>query len=85
MRHLLSVIAAALLAGCASIPHEAWSKSGTTQSAAAADVIDCRRAAVEPNHGESCAKIDGFPLTNERAFADCMRARGYARLTSSAR
>ena len=83
MRHLPSVVAAVLLAGCASIPQETWSKSGMTQSAVAADVVDCQQQAIEPNHGESCAKNDGFPVRNERAFADCMRARGYARLTTS--
>jgi hypothetical protein len=84
MRLPLSVVAAVLLAGCASLGQETWSKPGVTRPIVARDVVDCEREAlIEPDHGESCAKRDVFPPRNDVVFDACMRARGYERLTAS--
>jgi len=85
MWYPLSVVVALVLAGCASLQHETWSKPGVTRTVVARDLMDCDRASlVEPNHGESCAKYDSlFPVKNDVVFDACMRARGYVRLTSS--
>jgi len=84
MRYPLSVVVALVLAGCASLQQETWSKPGATQHLVARDAVDCERAALGPNHGESCAKYDSrFPVRDDAVFDACMRARGYERVTAS--
>jgi hypothetical protein len=79
MRLPLSMVVVLVLAGCASLQPQTWSKPGVTRTDVARDTVDCERAAlVEPNHGESCAKYDSrFPVKSDEAFDACMRARGY--------
>jgi len=76
--------ACALLAGgCAPLVQETWSKPGATPQVVSRDVFDCEReATVDPTHGQERGAYGASgPRKNERVFAACMRARGYA-LTS---
>ena len=86
MRHLLTALAAGglLVAGCASVGQETWSKPGTTGQALARDAADCEREArFDLTHGQEQGSYGFSVPRNDRVFAACMRARGYERVTSA--
>ncbi|HEU5197323.1 MAG TPA: hypothetical protein VFW70_21480 [Methylomirabilota bacterium] len=72
------LLACVLAAGCSGLVRETWSRPGATHLDLTRDVGDCDRVArYDPTHGQEQGAYGFSVPKNDRAFAACMRARGW--------